>query len=658
MSDSSPMGVAAQPQPLAPSSFDSDSGGGRSSFVLSSGRRGSTGVVSGTSVGSNSGAMGSGLSLTPGAYSRRMGSIISTGSSGGGGGHRDRYAPTLNACRCLNITFALSLDPPLSDGELKAVESLFGPADPSAAFGFSGGVMQAQQLFPDGYFCGRLLQRSVQQEGLVHTRPHPVQNQFAIKRCLNCHLDTFAVSAQHQLVVASAKTYCGDEIRRWKETEAYSKYFNLIIRGGGSQHPALVTAGSSPAADLMSFSPSSPLGGALQQLRLALDQCLEMERISLEARLSQLRAVEEAKFAEVEHRMRRELASLVSNVEREQESGPCAAPQQQAPGEGISPRHSFDPFARRNSTARALHHHKKSSVDALLQQQLEMAGGADDAASATAELLAATGDRSLTPTRVMDIMASSRGISPSGASGIPGLSRTNSRGTGSRDSNTPPAGMGTSADERAAAAALHKSVSSVVALPLDLRAAAPTTPLQPVGGPTATAPASAQKRNLEHLPAPPVLSAAGAPPSADNTAPGSPNNAPAAAVPVAGDVSEPAPSDAASALDVGGVALVPFDEESSPQALCSPPSPTSTSSCCRPRRPRSWTRAAWAWAAAACARRRTTAAPFSRWTRSSTAPRRTGRTPGTGRRSCAAPPGASWTTSWRRTRTKTTKRRS
>jgi hypothetical protein len=51
-----------------------------------------------------------------------------------------------------------------------------------------------------------------------------------------------------------------------------------------------------------------------------LEQFLEAERVAMESRLAAARATEEARLGEVEQRWRCELAGVLANIEREQET--------------------------------------------------------------------------------------------------------------------------------------------------------------------------------------------------------------------------------------------------------------------------------------------------------------------------------------------------
>lgn len=493
--------------------------------------------------------------------------------------HHHRFAPTLNSCRCLNLIFTLTNDPELSDGEKKAVDSLFGLPERDAVGGvsiLSGGAgstsAAASAIFADGYFAGRLQSKSAQQESLVFRRAHPLHHQWSIERCLNCHLDVLAVSAAHQLVVVNNKAYSGDEIRKWRETDIYSKHFNVLLRhgahhsstsssGGGIAIAALATspggvadaAATTGSSSVGSFNPAS--SPAIFGLKSSLDSCLEAERIAMETRLSQMRALEEQRFAEVENKVRHQFAVLVAQIEREQESGPLAQQQAQQSfiAEGLSPRSPFDPFARRNSrmfgVAGAGAHGKKGSS--------ELSMFADHVAAAAAASAAVKGEElstsspaiaSMSPTRVVDIMqqaSASRGISP--AASMAPLSRTSSR-----DSVPSPLGTSSSSavDDRAGSSA------AVVAVPLDLRRESPTTPsgqtrkltltnsaAKPAAttATTSTPPTTSTgslTKNIDHLPAPPVLTQKM-------------------------DVLQLE----ASAASGDGISLVPFDDSSAPSDL-------------------------------------------------------------------------------------------
>ena len=505
---------------------------------------------------------------------RRLGSGLSPSSPHGtlsASALRDRMSPATNACRCLNLSFQCHLDPPLSDGELRAVESLFGTGAGSTPGGSSGGSFDGSApLFPEGYFIGRPLLRSHAQEGLCSSRPHPRHSSWILRRCLNCHMDSYAFSSAHRLIVGSLRNlHSAEEMRKVREGEHWSRAFGVMIRGnpGGIQAQAHAAAsGTSPlnaqgihassaSTDPSSAAANSILSTALAQLRSSLDHALEAERIAMETRLSQFRAAEESKFAEIDWRMRRDYGALSAQVEKEiaNVDGP----------EGPSPRHpssQFDPYSRRNSTAR-LSAHKKGSTGEGLEGMAALA-----AAAATSD----DSDADTTMAAARDATAA-RNISPSG--GMP-HSRTSSRG--GRDSSTPPSAsqFGTSADERAAAAAaLHKSASSVVALPLDLHSDSPIgTPLQPRGRrivPTGTS----LPRNAAHLPAAPMLPGGGVVAAALPIA--APTVA-AAAVSTEPRMSElrldldSAPSGGAGGstvappLETNGVSLVAFDEDSSP----------------------------------------------------------------------------------------------
>jgi len=574
-----------------------------SSMAIAANRRASTGLL-GLGIGpSSSGSGGSGsdaTSLTPGSmlYSRRL----SPGGSPSSAGSRDRYAPAVNSCRCGNLTFVVlsphdhhSQQQSLTEGEAKAVELLFGPGDGSV-----GGAAAAGSIFPEGYFVGRLQARHMAQEALVHTRLHPLQSSWAIKRCLNCHLDVYSTlnlapatgaggsggaggnaGPHHRLVVCSVRALHADELRRLREADNYSRAFGLLIRAGGggttTSASVLSSGGALDTGDVSAEDapnpPSGALGPALQQLRFALEHALEAERVAMETRLAQQRAQEEARLAEVEQRWRRELATVLANVEREQESGPVAAVISGSASilDNNSPR--SDAF---NSAAR------RSSLAAVRALQAGLGGtptGADEPAEGS--LI----DRSMSPARALDIMtsasaaaAASRGISPLLHS------RTNSRGSGSTPPTAPGARLSPSLSTSSpsdSAAALHRAAASVVAVPLDRHAEAPTTPLHPagrriagvlVGNKPSSASANghgtygtpigivgslpramllAMNKNAEHMPAPPVLSASAIvspPPAAaadkgnkDAAAQSSASSLPSAAVP--------------------GVALVPFEGE-------------------------------------------------------------------------------------------------
>jgi len=553
------------------------------SMVLSSGRRGSTGLVQTHGENRYHSSPGGGGSAggSPSMSTHRLGSY------GGGSGlllphHASRLAPTLNSCRCLNITYTVGGDPSLSAGEARVVESLFGSAEgsmkeagnmaaqaaqmawvqhqqqPQSALSMisqpqqqpppssssqvgtpvhshtptssisSSNINASLNLFPDGYFVGRPLHRSYEQESLVARRPHPWNGDWIVERCLNCHLDVFATNSGRgsgmRLMVASLRGMVGEEIRRARDGDNYSKFFRVLLRnnagsGGNTANNAATAAlaaiaESNPAAAAitelvhtgipissnhlltaaLSASQAPPSGSTTQPsslahslppLKAALDQSVEAERIAMEARLSQIRAVEEGKLKVIEERIRRDCASLVAALERESENGPLALP----PGAAAA---VVSAAAAAAAAAGTGGNSPRLGAPRAFRKKSPIFPGQDEEDSAAE----GTGNEDIeghtSPTRAIDLAAAavsrgtSRGVSPSHATsqggGFLALSRTNSRGSGgsgrqsrgSRDSSmstlTPPP-LGTSSDERAASAAnaaAHRLATSVIAVPLDL----------------------------------------------------------------------------------------------------------------------------------------------------------------------------------------------
>ena len=426
-------------------------------------------------------------------------------------------------------------------------------------------------IFPDGYFSGRLVSKSYQQESLLLRRPHPTHSQWCIERCLNCHMDVWASSQVHSIIVVSLKSYHGDEVRKWRDTDLYSKYFNILIRQT-SFVPAsgLGTSPLTPDTSLGSGgggggSASASITAALPgvfQLQSSLNAALEAERVSMETRLSQLRAVEEAKYAEVENKIRHQFATLLAQVEREAESGILASG-------GVGSTNAAVAAAAHHSHHSSASHLPNLSTDGLASPHM----AAFDHRGTSPRISHAIAADSLSPrgstTRISELLAAAQqSLSPLGGTGSSGLStslssnprisltRANSRSN--RDSaHTPP--LGSSVSEMIE----NRLASSVIAVPLDLHRAAPTTPTDSA----TTGAVRAQRKSLSQSMkvAPPRstdLASTSVTPSSTNTAATSGVDG----FQLDGGVANVPPHHPISGTMVDGVVLdgvVPFDQDGS-----------------------------------------------------------------------------------------------